>query len=293
MKNKTLNLVATLTAGLGLAASAQAADAAKSDWSAELIAPVANPILFESPTIGSEVRPLFLYHRLNDDFATQGGDVQVYALQFRLKLTERLALIATKDGYVDFNPDAALTHESGFADITAGLKYALIKDEDNKFLLTPGFTYTIPIGDEDVFQGSDNGSGQFDLFTSAAKGVGDFQVTANAGLILPLDSDKDTSQLHYSLQVAYPLCQWFKPFAVLNGYTVLSDGEGLALGSEGYDVINFGAANADGESMIVLGGGFRSALSQSVDLGVAYEKGVDHKDGIFDDRLTVDLVWKF
>lgn len=293
MKNKTLNLVATLTAGLGLAATAQAADAASSDWSSELIAPVANPILFESPTIGSEVRPLFLYHRLNDDFATQGGDVQVYALQFRLKLTDRLALIATKDGYVDFNPDAALSKESGFADITAGLKYALIKDEDNKFLLTPGFTYTIPIGDEDVFQGNDNGSGQFDLFASAAKGVGDIQVTANAGLILPLDSDKDTSQLHYSLQVAYPLCQWFKPFAVLNGYTVLSEGEGLAIGSEGYDVINFGTSNADGETMIVLGGGFRSSLSKSVDLGFAYEKGVDHDDGIFDDRLTVDLVWKF
>lgn len=293
MKNKTLNLVATLTAGLGLAATAQAADASKSDWTSELIAPVANPILFESPTIGSEVRPLFLHHRLNDNFPTQGGDVQVYALQFRLKLTERLALIATKDGYVDFNPDAALTHEEGFADVAAGLKYALINDEENKFLLTPGFTYTIPIGDEDVFQGNDQGSGQFDLFVSAAKNVGNVQFMANVGGIIPLDSDKDTSQLHYSVQAAYPLSQWFKPFVCLNGYTILSDGEGPALGSEGYDVINFGTSNAGGETQIVLGGGFRTSLSESVDLGFAYEKGVDHTDGIFDDRITVDLVWKF
>jgi len=293
MKNKTLNLVATLTAGLGLAASAQAADAPKSDWTSELIAPVANPILFESPTIGSEVRPLFLYHRLNDNFATQGGDVEVYALQFRLKLTEKLALIATKDGWIDFNPDKALSHESGFADIAAGLKYQLVNDEQNKFLVTPGFTYTFPLGGKKVFQGSHNGAGQFDFFVSAEKSVSEVQVMGNLGVILPLDTDQDTSQLHYSLQIAYPVCQWFKPFVVLNGYTILSEGNGPAFGSEGYDVINFGTSNAGGETQIALGGGFRSSLSESVDVGIAYEKGVDHTAGIFDDRITVDLVWKF
>lgn len=294
IKNNSLNFIATLTAGIGLAAiSSQAADAPKSDWTSDLIAPVANPILFESPTINNELRPLFLYHRLNDDFVTKGGDVEVYALQFRLKLTDRLALIATKDGYIDFNPKTGLSHETGFADITAGLKYALVNDEQNKFLLTPGFTYTIPLGDKDVFQGNENGSGQFDLFVSAEKSVSDVQIMGNLGVIVPLDSNDDTAQLHYSLQAAYPLSQWFKPFVVLNGYTVLSEGNGLALGSEGYDVINFGTSNAGGETQIVLGAGFRTSLSKCVDLGFAYEKGVDHSHGIFDDRITADLVWKF
>jgi len=294
MNTTSFNLVATLTTGLGLAAfTAGAADTTNSDWTSELITPVANPILFESPTIGSELRPLFLYHRLNDNFATKGGDVEVYALQFRLKLTDRLALIATKDGYIDFNPKTGLSHETGFADITAGLKYAVINDEQNKFLLTPGFTYTIPIGNKDVFQGPENGSGQFDLFVSAAKGIGDVQVMGNVGAIIPLDANDDTSQLHYSLQVAYPLHQWFKPFVALNGYTVLTEGNGLALGSEGYDVINFGTSNAGGETQIVLGAGFRTAVCKCLDVGFAYEKGVDHSDGIFDDRITADLVWKF
>ena len=294
IKSNSRNLIVTLTAGIGLAAvAAQGADNTKSDWTSDLIAPVANPILFESPTIGSELRPLFLYHQLNDKFATKGGDVEVYALQFRLRLTDRLALIATKDGYIDFNPKTGLKHETGMADITAGLKYALVNDEQNKFLLTPGFTYTIPIGTDRVFQGDDNGSGQFDLFVSAEKSVSDVQIMGNLGVIVPIDSDKDTAQLHYSLQVAYPVCQWFKPFAVLNGYTVLSEGNGLALGSEGYDVINFGASNAGGETQIVLGAGFRTAISKSVDLGFAYEKGVDHSNGIFDYRITADVVWKF
>ncbi|MEY4387003.1 MAG: hypothetical protein RLY20_2286 [Verrucomicrobiota bacterium] len=289
MKNKSVNLVATITAGLSLAAAAHAADAQKTDWTSELIAPVANPILFESPTIGSELRPIFMEHSFNDNL---GGDAQVYALQFRLKLNDKLALIATKDGYVNMNCPA-LPNRDGFADIAAGLKYQLVNDEKNKLLVTPGFTYTIPIGSSDVFQGSDHGDGYFDLFVSAAKEFDKVQITGNLGIIAPLDSDKDTTQLHYSLQAAYPVNQWFKPFVVMNGYTVLSEGNVIALGSEGYDVINFGTSNASGENQIVLGAGFRSALNEKLDLGIAFEKGVDHSTGIFDNRLTVDLVWKF
>jgi len=39
--------------------------------------------------------------------------------------------------------------------------------------------------------------------------------------------------------------------------------------------------------------GFRSPLSECADLGFAHEQGVDHSDGIFDKRFTVDLIWKF
>ena len=74
---------------------------------------------------------------------------------------------------------------------------------------------------------------------------------------------------------------------------MLSDGDGPAIDSEGYDLINFGSSNVSGESLFVVGAGFRSALTDELDLGVAYEVGLDHDDGIFDDRLTVDLVWKF
>jgi hypothetical protein len=280
-------LQSTLLLGLGLQLQSARADGPV--WSDTLIAPVANPIFFETPAINSELRPIYMYHELNDNFAIP-GNVQVYALQFRWQLTDRLALIATKDGFVDINPDAGASVD-GWADIGAGLKYALIKNEEHKFILTPGVKFEVPTGDDEVFQG--NGDGEFDLFASAAKGLGDVQVMGSLGLRLPIDADEETSQLHYSLQVAYPLCQWFKPFVVLNGYTVLSDADGPALGSEGYDLINFGTSNASGETQIVLGAGFRAALCECLDLGAAYEQGVDHSDGIFDQRITADLIWKF
>ena len=56
-------------------------------------------------------------------------------MQVRVALTHRLAFIAPKDGWTEF--DAGIIHESsGWNDFTIGLKYALIVDEPNEFVLT-------------------------------------------------------------------------------------------------------------------------------------------------------------
>ncbi|MCP5516244.1 MAG: hypothetical protein H7A45_03185 [Verrucomicrobiales bacterium] len=290
MRFTATTIIALLSTALTLG-TARAADGPAATKASAWVAPVANPIFFESPAIGTEARPIFIWQNLNQDFVTQGGDAQVYALQLRIALTERLAIIATKDGFVDFNPAAVLPHDEGWADIAAGVKYAVVSDDQARFVLTPGFTFKIPIGEESAFQG--NGDGELDLFVSAAKAFGPVEVMGNFGVRLPMNMDEETSQLHYSLQVAYPVCRWFKPFAVCNAYTVLSEGDNLPLGSEGYDLINFGVSNAAGETMVVVGGGFRTELLKQLDLGFAYEKGVTHSDGIFDDRFTVDAVIHF
>src|SRR5690242_2810036 len=98
---------------------------AADDWKDETISPVANPLFFEAPQIQSEVRPLFVQHNIDNNFITGGGEVRVYAVQLRYALTERLALIATKDGYIEFKPNTALPHKNGWADLAAGLKYAV------------------------------------------------------------------------------------------------------------------------------------------------------------------------
>lgn len=292
MKTLPTNIAGLFSVGLGLTAATTAfgGNNTTTDWTSSLVAPVANPIFFESPAIGNEVRPLFMYHQMNDKFLGVSTDVEVYALQFRLKLTDRLALIATKDGYVTIHPKGGGTLE-GWADIGGGLKYTLVNDEQNKFLLTPGVKFELPSGDAEVFQ--NNGSGEFDIFVSAAKEFNNLQVMGSLGARLPLDTDEESSQLHYSLQLTYPVCQWFKPFVAANGFLGLSDGNGPAINSEGYDLINFGASNVSGENMLVLGAGFRSSVCEKADFGFAFEKAVDHAGGIFDYRITADLIWKF
>ena len=285
--------------------SASAADASKSNWLDNTISPVANPIFFEDPRVTSEVRPVYMYHWLPNTFhfsggsVPLGGQVQVMAVQLRYALTDKLGLIATKDGYIEFQPDHTLGHSYGWGDLTAGLKYVLVDDQDNQAIVTPGFTLSVPTGSTEVFQG--HGSGEWNVFVSAEKWFDRLHATANTGFRIPNNFAQQTSQLHYSLQLDYYTCQYFIPFAVMNGYTILTDGKSqssqslsaVPLNTEGYDLINFGSSDAAGTTQLTVGGGARSRLLKNLDVGVAYEVGVVHPVGIFDTRLTLDVIWRF
>ena len=287
--NSTLQL-ATISALTVAAGTVSAQDA---DWKSKLISPVTNPIFFEDPNITTEVRPIFMHHKIHDDFLAGSGTINVYALQARWAVTDKLAIIATKDGYVDAEfDDVPALDGTGWADIAAGVKYALIQDDENEFILTPGLKFELPWGDDEVFQG--NGDGEFDIFVSGVKGFGGFHLTGSLGVRLPLDWDDETSQLHYSLQADYYTCQWFIPFVALNGYTVLSEGDNaLPLTVEGNDLINFGSPDAGGTTQIIGGVGFRTRLVDQFDIGFAYEVGLATPKGLFDDRFTVDAIWRF
>lgn len=271
--------------GLLLGANAQA-----EDWTGQAIAPVTNPIFFESPLIQNEVRPIFAYHRLDNTFLGTDVDVRVYALQLRYAVNDRLAIIATKDGYIEFNPKVGKS-QSGWADIGFGVKYAVYKNDEKECVVTPGITFELPTGNESVFQG--NGSGEFNVFVSAIKGWDKFHLTGNVGARIPVDMDKETASVRYSLMADYYTCRWFIPFATINAVTTLTEGNQLPFTSEGFDLINFGSTNAGGRTQAAWGVGFRSRLLSNVDLGVAYERGFAPSNDIFKDRVTVDLIWRF
>ncbi len=260
------------------------------NWLDNTISPVTNPIYFEDAVIRSEIRPIYMHHRIDDDFITKGGDVNVWAIQARWAVTDRLAIIATKDGYISLNPGAG-DSQDGWADVALGLKYAVIDDRANEFILTPGFTFEIPLGDDEVFQG--NGDGQFDVFVSAQKGFGNFHLQGNLGFLLPIDGDAESLSFHYSLMADYYVSQWFIPFVTLNGFTVVDEGNALPLNSEGFDLINFGSSNAGGVNQMALGTGFRTRLTQNIDFGFAYETAVGSPEGLYDDRFTFDVSFRF
>ena len=256
------------------------------DWKTDTISPVANPIFAEDPIIRSEVRPIFAYHRIDSDFATGRGDAELYALQLRYAITDRLAFIATQDGYFDIHLKNG-TNLNGWMDLAAGFKYALIDDKADQFILTPGFTFHIPTGSTQVFQG--RGDGEWNVFVAAEKGFGDFHVQTDVGFRIPNNTDTQSTMFHFSAMADYYVCQYFIPFVVANGFTVVSSGHNIGLTSEGYDVINFGSSAASGVTQMTLGGGIRSRITKNVDLGIAYEKAVLTPYGLTDDRFTFDV----
>lgn len=283
------------------------------DWREFAISPVSNPIFFEDPRIRTEVRLIYLYNRVSDDLALDignvhvplgGADIHAFGAQIRVALTPRLALIATNDVGIVFRPDhpipgTAFTNATGYSDLDVGFKYALIDDPAHQFLLTPIVTYAIPTGSREVFQG-DN-SGIFDVAVSTEKGFDHFHLIGNLGFRLPVDRDRNSTEFHLSLHADYAVCRYFIPFVEFNSWTVLDSPDGTkgplgafntALNTEGADLINFGAPNPT-DTQAAIGFGFRSKLLKNVDFGVVYEHAVTSPEGIFEQRVTTDLIFHF
>jgi len=292
-RRHSILLAAMLVGNLWLTAPATSSGAT---WEEKSVAPVVNPIFFEDPYIRSEAHPFYMYHKVDKDFLKGGigaGDIQVAALQLRWAVTDRLALIATKDGYIDADfDDVPSLSNDGFADIAFGAKYALIKSETNQFILTPGIKLEIPTGNTDVFQG--NGDGEWDLFVSSAKHWDKFRAMGSMGVRLPNNWDDETAQSHYSIQFDYYACAYFVPFIALNAFTVLNDGDSkLPLNGEGVDLINFGASDSSGQTTGAAGVGFRSRVNEKAEFGFAFEHAAWRPRSVFEYRYTFDFVLRF
>lgn len=276
--------------------------------------PISNPTLFDLALPTTNIHPIFMHHSLPSKVKTKpfgdcamGGDVQIYALQFEYSLSERLSIVATKDGFVDINAGntALWSDESGFANLGAGLKYAFIYDPANEFVLSGTAVVELPTGNDDVFQGQ--GDGVVNLIVSGLKMWGYFQLAGAAGARIAI-SDEQSSSTFVSAHASYEVNRWFIPLVELNWHHVIDPGAGKQAFNaqagglvpsvatfEGSDLLNFGAANSgENRDLVTAAFGFRSRITNDIDLGLAYEIPLTlEKEGIFDDRLTIDLVWKF
>ena len=257
----------------------------------EIAAPVTHPTSFEDPRPYTEIRPIYIYHKIDENFVTGGGAANVYALQLRYAVNDRLAIIATKDGYVDLNTESVLDDEEGFADISAGFKYAFYRDDAARKIITAGLRFEIPTGDKEVFQGQ--GDGTFNPFLSAAIGMGTVNFMLGTGFRLAVD-DEDSSfydlDLHLDTKVG-----WLHPLVELNVYHVIDGGSRLGIPDEGEDFFNFGASGASGKTLVAAAVGFRADLSDTISMGAAYQLPVSSGNGsdILDYRVTTDLIFRF
>jgi len=288
-----------------------ASSGSSGDWINDLRRPMTNPTLFDLATPSTNIRPIFIHHLLPDTVNTTagdlpvGGDVQVYALQAEFALNERFSLVATKDGFIDFNPDATLSHESGFANLGGGVKYAFLLDPEAGYALSGSATFEFPTGNSDVFQGE--GDGSANLILSGLKVLDEWQFAGGTGVSIPFSSQQSTNGF-LSLHASREITPWFIPLVELNWFQVLDSGDGSPafmdqagggvpgiVEFEGNDFFNFGAANADqNRSLVTAAVGFRSRITDSIQTGVAYEMPLtEAENSVIDGRLTLDLVWRF
>lgn len=264
----------------------------------KMVSPAFNAVNFEDPRAISEARFLYYYHKIDNEFVTAGGDAQLYALQLRYAITEKLSFIATKDGYVDFNPKSNVPKDQGFADLEAGLKYSFIENKESGYILSGQLRYLIPVGEKEVFQG--NGDGMIHPSISSAYGITEaLTVTSATGLRIPVTSndsmfwDLDV-QLDYRIDLSDDGLAIY-PLVGASLVHVASGGERLGIADEGQDLFNFGATKAGGNNILTGIGGFRLRTGKYVDLGLAYQIPLDRSEGsrIIDYRWNFDLIVRF
>ncbi|MCI5066584.1 hypothetical protein MRY87_12750 [bacterium] len=269
------------------------ASPAEADRLDDMISPIINPVNFEDPRIRSEIRPLFMYHEIDEDFVTQGGDVQLYALQARFAISDDFAIIATKDGFIDFNPDAVLPSETGFANVALGAKYALFQDGDAGQIVTAALRYEIPMGNRDVLQG--NGDGFFHPSLSAAYALGDINVMFGTGFRFPADGDDSTfydADIHFSTELGD---SGIFPVVEFGAIHVLDAGRRLPIADEGQDLFSFGSSASNGKTIVSGSVGARYRMNDEVDFGLGYQFPINGGSGtrILDWRVTADMIYSF
>jgi hypothetical protein len=251
------------------------------------VSPMTNPVFFEDPRTLTEARLIFLNHKVPT--AAGGGDIQLYALQIRAAITDRLSLIATKDGYaVSSNP----LIRDGWADIAAGLKYTLFSDVCNQRLLSVGAAYEMPTGSTRTLQG--NGNGEFHVFASGGTQLGCRGHWLSAsGFRLPADVGDESQSWYWSNHFDYEVCRGWYAVTEVNWYQWLQAGNGGIANVEGGDLFNFGSTGVGGQNIVTGAFGAKFKPSPMSEIGVAWELPLTDRRDVLENRLTIDVIRRF
>ncbi|MEE9297343.1 MAG: hypothetical protein V3W34_20585 [Phycisphaerae bacterium] len=257
----------------------------------DFVMPVGMFLYFEDPFITTDIRLEYVYHDIPDRSVLGGGQVHVVAAQIRVALTERLAFLATKDGYswVDSNITPA---GDGWNDIAIGLKYAIHSDPQNHFLVSSGLRWEWANGSTDAFQGGD--SQEISPFIAMAKGWDKWHFLGTLSGRIPTDRSDANASVLWNMHLDYELTDTFRPLVELHGIHWVSNADLLPLSTDYLDVGSLGASKASGRDFFSAGIGFRWQAMDNVSIGLTYEFPLESRSShLMQQRVTFNTVISF
>lgn len=254
----------------------------------DAISPMTNPVFFEDPRTLTEIRFIFIQHAVPT--AVGGGDLRVVAAQVRAALTERLSIVAAKDGFI-FSSHPLIN--DGWADVAVGLKYNLLVDTSRQRLVSAGVSYELPSGSRQAFQG--NGDGEFHVYLTGLQTIGCAHWISGTGFRLPTDGAEESQSWYWSNHLDVPLTSALPLylFGEANWYHWLRSGNNGIAGVEGGDLFNFGSTGVAGNDIVTGAVGVKYKPHCGLELGVAWETPLSGREDVMDNRLTVDLIVRY
>ncbi len=257
----------------------------------DFVMPVSNPVWSIDPRSLTYVRGIFINQMIDAQTPVLGaGDLQVYALQLGIALNERLSVIAVKDGYNTLQT-RGVGNSQGWSDIGLGLKYVLIRDVENQFLLSGGLIYEATNGSSRVFQG--NGDSVWTPYLSLGKQIGNGHLIASTGYHVPGDTAEESQSIYYSVHYDHPITSKLSAVAELNGIVYTKSGQALPLNIEGGDWINLGSSNVAGNNFISTAIGANYRLNSCLSVAGVWEFPITGRKDLMDSRTTVTLTLQF
>ena len=265
----------------------------------DFISPMINFVHFEDPRTLTEVRPIFVSHWVPDTIGNgvpAGGTIQLLAMQFRIALTERLSLIGVKDGYIWDNTNGTLDAllDDGWASVTAGLKYNLIRNVQTGTLASIGGTYEIPLGSDEALQ--DVGDGEFHLFVTGGQRLldGNAHVMSAFGWRTPADDTVQAESVHWSNHFDVKLTDSVYLLTELAWWHWTdSASAGLPLGLAGQDLINLSASDVTGNDLVTQNVGMKYKPTRSQEYGIAYEFPLTEFKDLIESRLQIEAIFRY
>jgi len=253
------------------------------------ISPISNPFFFEDPRSLTEVRGIFLDNRLPSFIGN--GEAQVWAAQFRGRLTDRVSIIAPRVGYLQLHPDGPGS-PSGILSAPLGFKYNFIRDVEEQLLVSGGMTYFIP-GSSDAL--SNLGNGDFHIFLTAGKEIFDQGHWLSAtGFRIPADNNWGTQLWYWSNQWDYEVTKhWYGLVGINWFHWMRNAGNDIGAPVTGLDLLNLpvsGVANTDLVSGVV---GVKWKPNSHLELGTGFEFPLTDRTDILRDRLYADLIFRY
>jgi len=257
------------------------------------VGPMTDPIQAKDARSLTEARMVFLNNWAHPGTPVVGkGTYQVYALQLRLALTERLQLFADKDGIVRFSPNPGKS-VTGLANIAAGAKYVFIRNVEDQFLFSGAVQYEAPTGYANIFQ--NQGSGLLGVYGIFAKQFGDsVHLSGQFGENIAMQNQQNGyfyTHLHVDKRFGK-----FVPFFEANWFYYNQGAKYLpaSINMEGAGFLNLGTSGFTGTSIVTLAPGFKYNFNSHLEFGVCYQFPVsDPHQSLYGNQVIADLILRY
>ncbi|MBI1323583.1 hypothetical protein GC170_10415 [bacterium] len=253
--------------------------------------PLSNPVQFKDPRSLTEARLIFMQNWTRPSTPVIGqSSMQVYALQLRLALTERLQIFADKDGIVRLSPKGT-TSTTGLANIAAGAKYVFLRNVETQTLGSLAVQYEAPTGYANIFQ--NQGSGLLGIWGIFGQEFGDgwhgiLQIGQNLRMN-KIDSGYFMTSAHIDKRFGK-----FTPFYEANWFYYNQTGTFLpTLNTEGGGLLNVGAGKVMGLNYVTNAIGFKYDLTPNAELGVGYEFQLSDRAMLLGNMVHAQLILRY